>query len=325
MRPVESRTVRSNGIDLHVVEAGEGPPVLLVHGFPGVSSVWRHQLPVLAAAGYRAVAVDTRGYGRSDRPTDGYEAENLEADLLGLLDDLAEPAVLVGQDFGSRYAWNLARHHPDRLRGVVGTVPFADLPDGPPPTRLWQDLAVGHFLHLHYFQEVGRAEADLGGEHAAEFLRRLLWALSAQGEYFSVFSHPDAGTSYLDALPEAPPLPWSWLSEADFDAHVAEFTRGGPGREFAGGLGSYRAADADWAWEGRWRGQPITVPAMLLVGEADPVRKFTQTDPGLFTDLTEVVVPGAGHHVQQEQPDAVNTALLEFLGSLAPGVGRVRR
>ena len=316
---MQSRFVDTNGVRLHAVVGGDGPAVLLVHGFPGSSYSWRHQLPVLAASGHRVVAVDTRGYGRSERPESGYGAEVVEQDLLGLLDALEiDDAVVVGQDFGSRYAWNLARHHPDRVRGVVGTVPFSDLPQDVSPTAVWRSLAEGHFLHLHYFQEVGVAERDLGGEHLEEFLARLLWALSGDGNYFEVFDHPSAGTSYLDALPPAPSLPWRWLNEADFTAFVEAFRLGGPGRELAGGLGSYRAADADWAYEARWLGQVIRPPAMLLIGERDPVRRFTQVDRSLFSDLSEVVVPGAGHHVQQEQPRAVNEALLGFLGQLGP-------
>ncbi|MFS3126893.1 alpha/beta fold hydrolase [Nocardioides sp. Bht2] len=311
---MESRLIPTNGIDLHAQVDGDGPLALLVHGFPGTSFSWRHQLPVLAAAGWQAVAIDTRGYGGSERPADGYTTEVIEQDLLGVVDALgADQAVLIGQDFGSKYAWNLARHHPERVRAVVGTVPFADLSQDEPPTRTWAALGRHHFLHLHYFQAVGVAERDLGGEQVPEFLARLLWALSGDGNYFSVFGHPSAQTSYLDALPPAPPLPWPWLSEAEFATFVDAFASGGPGREFAGGFGSYRAADADWAYESSWLGVPIDRPAMLLIGEHDPVRKFTETDPELFTDLTERVIPGAGHHVQQEQPDAVNAALLEFL------------
>lgn len=314
---MESRLIETNGVRLHARIAGQGPLLLLVHGFPGTSYSWRHQLPALADAGWQAVAVDTRGYGGSDRPADGYATEVIEQDLLGVLDALgAEQAVIVGQDFGAKYAWNLARHHPDRVRAVVGTVPFADLPQEQPPSAAWAELAANHFLHLHYFQEAGVAERDLGGEQVPEFLARLLWALSAEGGYFSVFGHPSSGTSYLDALPPAPPLPWPWLSQEEFAVFADAFAAGGPDREFAGGFGSYRAADADWAYEAGWLGVPISQPALLLIGEHDPVRKFTRTDPALFTDLTEQVIPGAGHHVQQEQPDAVNAALLAFLERL---------
>src|SRR3954453_3693534 len=162
--------VQTRDVRLHTRVAGEGPLVLLVHGFPGSSFSWRHQLPVLAEAGYRAVAVDTRGYGASDRPEGGYQMESIEADLVGVLDHFeAESAFLVGQDFGSRYAWNLARHHPDRVRGVAGTGPFSDLSPDERPTDLWAATAGQHFLHLDYFQELGRAERDLSGENAPEF------------------------------------------------------------------------------------------------------------------------------------------------------------
>ncbi|WP_110206595.1 alpha/beta fold hydrolase [Nocardioides daejeonensis] len=314
---VETREIAlPTGVQVSAQVAGEGPLCLLVHGFPGSSWSWRHQMAPLAAAGWTVVALDTRGYGGSDRPSGPYTTEAIEQDLLAVIDALAsEPAVVIGQDFGAKYAWNLARHHPDRVRAVAGTVPFADLPQEAPPSRVWASLGSQHFLHLHYFQAPGVAERDLGGGNAEEFLRRLLWALSAEGDYFSVFGA--AGTaSYLEALAPAPPLPWRWLGEADFAAYVEGFRRGGVGREFAGGFGAYRAADADWAFEARWLGVPITQPALLFIGEHDPVRKFTQVDRALFAQLTEVVVPGAGHHVQQEQPDVTNQVLLDWLGRL---------
>ncbi len=311
---MEDRLIETNGIRLHATVAGEGPLALMVHGFPGVAWSWRHQLPALAEAGFTAVAVDTRGYGGSDRPDDGYTTDVIEQDLLGVIDAFGvEQAVVIGQDFGAKYAWNLARHHPSRVRAVAGTVPFADLAQDRPPTEVWQELSSGHFLHLHYFQAVGVAERDLGGPHLEEFLKRLLWALSGEGGYFSVFGHRSEGTSYLDALPPAPPLPWRWLSEADFATYVEGFRRGPAGAELRGGLGAYRAADADWRFESAWLGQPITQPALLFLGEHDPVRKFVEVDRSLFPDLTEVVVPDAGHHVQQEQPAAVNAALTDWL------------
>lgn len=318
MTSPDARQVRipTNGVRLNARIAGTGPLVLMVHGFPGSSFSWRHQMAPLADAGFTAVAVDARGYGASDRPAavDGaYDMETHLADLLGVLEHLgADDAALVGQDFGSRYAWNLARHHPDRVRAVAGTVPFSDLAPDQRPTELWQALAGQHFLHLDYFQEVGRAERDLGGANAQEFLTRLLWSLSGEGEYFRVFGS-SADASYLDALPPAPPLPWTWLDETEFATMLAGFRAGGDGAEFHGGFSAYRAADADWEWEGRARGRRISAPAMLVIGEHDPVRKFAQTDPTLFEDLGEVVVPGAGHHVQQERPEEFNAALLEFL------------
>jgi pimeloyl-ACP methyl ester carboxylesterase len=312
--------IPTNGIHLAAEVVGDGPVVLLVHGFPGTSYSWRHQLPALAAAGFRAVAVDTRGYGRSDRPLEiAYPSTMIEADLLGVLDHLgADQAQVVGQDFGSMYAWNLAQRHPERVSQVLGTVPFAGTPTERRPSEIFAEVAERHFLHLHYFGQARIAERDLGGDQLAEFLRRLFWALSADGDLLSVFAHPSAGTSYLDALPPAPPLPWAWLSEAEFDIYLAAFSAGGPGRELAGGLASYRAADLDSADARTWAGTPIEQPSLLVMGEHDPVRSFTPPDleqqRTWLTGLEDVVlVPGAGHFVQQEQPAAFNAVLLDWL------------
>lgn len=319
----EPISLPSNGIRIGVRVHGEGPAVLLVHGFPGTSYSWRHQLPVLAAAGYRAVAVDLRGYGASDRPDAPFtSSEVVEADLLGVLDALGiAQAHVVGQDFGSMYAWNLAQRHPGRVLSVLGTVPFAGTPGPQPPSEVYAAVAARHFLHLHYFAQPGLAEADLGGANLAAFLQRLFWALSSEGDLFAVFAHPSEGTSYLDALPPGPPLPWSWLSRAELDAYVAAFAVGGPGRELAGGLQAYRAADADWALARQWDGSTIDQPALLVMGEHDPVRSFAPPDLAQqrtwLTDLRDVVsVAQAGHFVQQEQPEEFNAVLLHWLRSV---------
>ncbi|MCZ4500900.1 MAG: alpha/beta hydrolase [Marmoricola sp.] len=322
--PTVTSIVSSNGVRIGVRVAGHGPAVLLVHGFPGTSYSWRHQLPVLGAAGYRAIAVDLRGYGASDRPDAACTPSDVvEADLLGVLDALGvDQAHVVGQDFGSMYAWNLAQRHPDRVRSVLGTVPYGGTPGPQDPSEVFAAVAERHFLHLHYFGQPGLAERDLGGEHLAEFLRRLMWALSAQGDLFAVFAHPSAGTSYLDALPPAPPLPWSWLSQAELDTYVAAYAAGGPGRELAGGLQAYRAADADAALARRWDGTTVDQPALLVMGEHDPVRSFAPPDLDQqrtwLTGLRDLVsIARAGHFVQQEQPAAFNDVLLEWLTSVS--------
>ncbi|HEX4190199.1 MAG TPA: alpha/beta hydrolase [Marmoricola sp.] len=316
--------VAANGIRLAIRAQGSGPAVMLVHGFPGTSYSWRHQLPMLAAAGFTAIAVDTRGYGASDRPAAVAQPSTvIEADLLGVLDHLGfDDADVVGQDFGSMYAWNLAQRHPDRVRSVLGTVPFGGTPGPVAPSVAFAAVAERHFLHLHYFGQIGLAERELGGARLPEFLRRLMWALSAEGNLLSVFGWPTDGTSYLDALPEAPPLPWSWLTEVEFDAYVAAFAAGGPGRELAGGLASYRAADKDWVEAKRWAGTTIDQPSLLVMGEHDPVRTFAPPDADeqrtWLTGLREIVfVAGAGHFVQQEQAAAFNDVLTDWLTSLS--------
>src|SRR5215467_6468656 len=133
MPDISHRTVETNGIHMHVAEAGEGPLVLFLHGFPESWYSWRHQLAALAEAGYHAVAPDQRGYGQTDRPeaVESYTQLELVAHVVGLLDALdTEQAVVVGHDWGAPVAWNTALLHPDRVRGVAGlSVPY--IPRGP--------------------------------------------------------------------------------------------------------------------------------------------------------------------------------------------------
>ncbi len=322
---------------MHAVVQGEGPAVLLCHGFPGLWYSWRHQLPVLAEAGFRAIAVDMRGYGRSDRPTDAaqYGNQTIVADLMGALDALGEKdAVVVGHDFGAQAAWAAALHAPSRVRGVVSiAVPYGvgfardDKPRseersaqrGPKPSEVYASIAKRHFLHLHYFQEVGRAEAELASDPRL-FFERIYWALSARGNLLDFRRFPSEGTGYLDVLaPPDEPLPWPWLNEADLDYLVEEYMQGGPETAFIGGLSSYRAMDVNWERDPDYGRAPIERPALFLCGEKDPVlqiitAKSLETMPDRVPKLWKVeIVPDAGHFLQQEKPEAVNEALLAFL------------
>ena len=337
--------VQSADVTLHVATCGEGPLVLMIHGFPGVWYSWRHQLRALAAAGYKAAAIDLRGYGRSDRPlgVENYSSTRMEADLIAVLDHFGEErAFIVGQDFGSQYAWNLAVRRPDRVRAVVGMVPYDfdvagrscmgssptpeqlsanPLFDLRPPSERYASIAERHFIHVHYFQEEGRAERELAGVNAREFLMRDIWALSAGGDLMSMYNHP-GHVSYLEALPAAPPLPWSWLSEAEFDAWASEFERGGEGMEFTGGLNCYRSADINWRIGEKWADARITPPALILIGSEDPVLTFLpegalDRQKERMDDLRGcVIVEGAGHAVQQEKPEETTAALLDFFAEV---------
>lgn len=340
MSDLEHHQIRTNGINLHVATQGEGPLVIMCHGFPGLWYSWRHQLPALAAAGYRGVAVDMRGYGQSDRPTQprDYHSETMIADMLGLLDALGETeAVFVGHDFGAPLVWNLAVRRPEQVKGVVSvSVPYAmefsgmeagDLPpetrDGPKPTEIYAMMAQEHFLHLHYFQTIGPAEAELGAQ-PREFLKRLFWALSGKGDLMGAWaSKPSEGTGYLDVLPEPDkPLPWPWLTEEDLDYWVSQYVCGDPMLTFIGGLSSYRAADLNWATDGKYSGAKVERPAAYITGSNDTVLKMAGPDAitrmrSFVPDLRVVeIIPEAGHFVQQESPEATNAALLQFLETL---------
>lgn len=312
------------------MSCGSGPLVLLAHGFPGLWYSWRHQLPALAAAGYRAVALDMRGYGGSGRPaaSDEYRFDLQAADLFAVMEHFAAAsAVLVGHDFGANLAWHMGLFYPERIRAVAALAS----PRGMPlagggdvlPSELFAGVARQHFFHMHYFQAPGVAEADLQGRER-EFLLRLFWALSARGHLLDWRDYPSAGTTYLDVLaPPAVPLPWPWLSEADFEVYLrAYLDTPDPARVFAGGLNAYRSMDANWHAFHQRAHEPLPCPALFLAGEADPVLALGDSDllanmRALVPDLRgEVLVPGAGHFVQQEQPQATNRALLDFLASL---------
>ena len=349
MSTISHRQVQTNGISMHIAEAGSGPLVVMVHGFPGLWYSWRHQLKALADAGWHAVAVDQRGYGRSDRPTDPavYDADYVANDMLGLIDALGEKkAIFVGHDFGAQLVYNLAVRHPDRVTAVVGMACPYDFdlagrggmgskpkqggsdfnaefaaPDIR-PSELFARAAKQHFLHLHYFQTIGPAEKELGA-HPREFLTRLFWALSVRGNLLNWANFPSEGTGYLDVLaPPDIPLPWPWLSSEDMDVYSSEYTRQGGDKTFIGGLNSYRVADRNWELGAKWADADIEMPSAFISGAQDPVLKMIRPDAldilrRRSRDLRQVtIIPDAGHFVQQEQPEATNTALLSFLETL---------
>jgi pimeloyl-ACP methyl ester carboxylesterase len=179
MPDVGHRFVETNAIRTHIAEQGEGPLVVLLHGFPESWYSWRHQLGALAAAGYHAVAPDQRGYGQTDRPeaVTRYTQLHLVGDVIGLLDALgAEQAVIVGHDWGAPVAWNTALLRPDRVRGVVGlSVPY--LPRGPVSLLRAMRAVLGDGFYMQYFQAPGVADAELARD-ARTSLRRMLYAAS---------------------------------------------------------------------------------------------------------------------------------------------------
>jgi pimeloyl-ACP methyl ester carboxylesterase len=306
------RRIATNGIELHVAEEGDGPLVVLCHGWPELWYSWRHQLPVLAGAGYRVIAPDQRGYGGSDRPeaVAGYDVVHLTDDLLGLLDAYGEDrATFVGHDWGASVVWALARRAPERVERVAAlSVPFRPRASRP-PTEILKQLHGDRFFYMLYFQAVGPADAELGQDPELT-LRRVLWGVSGDAP-------PDAwvagrkGDGMLGGMAEPERLP-AWLGAEDLAYYTAEFSRTG----FTGGLNWYRNLDRNWEQEAAWDDVKIETPALFVAGERDPVLRFIRTDamdewvPGLRRSL---ILPGAGHWIQQERPAEVNEALLAFL------------
>ncbi len=290
-------TVATNGIELHLLEEGSGPLVVLCHGFPELAFSWRHQLPALAAAGFRAIAPDMRGYGRSTAPANvrAYDVVSLCGDLTGLLDALEEEtAIFVGHDWGAAVVWHLAVLAPERVRAVAGlSVPFVPRAPAPPVEIMRKHL--GEDFYIVWFQQPGVADEAL-----ARDVRR---TLTTSRQWTSGWAEEDG------AVPRRP----EWLSEQELVVYVDAFSRTG----FTGGLNWYRNIDRNWELTEAVAEQRVQQPALFLTGALDPVRRFMPAEAmqGWVTDLrASVVVPDAGHWVQQQEPELVNEALVSFLG-----------
>ncbi|MCU1648419.1 MAG: Chloride peroxidase [Nocardia sp.] len=291
-----SRQVATNGIELRVVEHGDGPPVVFCHGFPELGFSWRHQVFALADAGFRTLTPDMRGYGGSSRPerVEDYDLLTVCADLIGLLDaNGLEDAIFVGHDWGASVVWQLARAYPDRVRAVAGlSVPATPRSAAPPVPILRSRL--GDDFYMCWFQEPGVADPVL----ASNVRRTLL-----QDEVLS--SH-----TFLDTEKPEPPLP-EWLTPAEFDYYVQTFTATG----FTGGLNYYRNLDRSWERTAHLADVKISQPSLFIAGSTDPVIRFTPLAkmPAVLTDLRgSVILEGAGHWIQQQRPTAVNAALIDF-------------
>lgn len=314
------RLVPSPAGRIHLVEQGSGPLVLLVHGFPKCWYSWRHQLPALAAAGYRAVAVDVRGYGRSSRPeaVDAYRMLDLVEDNATVVHALGErTAVIVGHDWGAAIAANSALVRPDVFRAVgLLSVPYTPR-GGPKPSEIFAGMGGDEEFYISYFQQPGRAEAEIEPD-VRGWLAGFYAALSA--DTMPAPGAPDPhfvsrGGRLRDRFP-ADRLP-SWLSERDLDVYAEEFERTG----MTGALARYRAMDRDWEDLADYDGAPITQPSLFVGGAldastawlADAIEAYPSTLPGL---VSSHILDGCGHWLQQERPQETNRLLTDWLAAL---------
>ena len=318
MAKITHRTIKANGINLHIAEAGEGPLVLLLHGWPESWYSWRHQLPALADAGYHAVAPDVRGYGDSDKPEaiEAYSMKTLLADWLGLLDALGEEtAVVAGHDWGAPMAWASAALHPARYRGVIGmSVPYTGRSQTPPLETL-KTIFKDTFFYIDYFQDVGVAERELEAD-PRRALKLILYNISGDGAAIGTFAGKPKTQGLLDGMTDPATLP-AWLTDADLDYYGGEFAKAG----FRGGINRYRNMDRDWHELPQLAEMKITQPALFIAGAKDGVIAMNptgiETMKALVSNLRDVVLlPGAGHWTQQERPNEVNAAMIKFLKGL---------
>ncbi|MEU5324470.1 alpha/beta hydrolase [Streptomyces sp. NPDC021056] len=315
------RTVAGPAGRLHLVEQGTGPLVLLVHGFPESWYSWRHQLPALAATGYRAVAIDVRGYGRSSKPeaTDAYRLLDLVEDNVAVVRALGEEnAVVIGHDWGSNIAAASALLHPEVFSAVgLLSVPYAP-PGGPRPTDIFGQIGgPEQEFYVSYFQEPGRAETEIEPD-VRGWLAGFYAALSAD-----TMPGPGALDPHLvarggrlrDRFPTGV-LP-AWLSEDDLDVYAGEFERTG----ITGALNRYRNMDRDWQDLAPHRGAPIKQPSLFIGGALDASTTWMSDAidayPTTLPDLSAShLLDGCGHWIQQERPDDVNRLLTDWLATL---------
>jgi pimeloyl-ACP methyl ester carboxylesterase len=291
---------------MHIAEQGDGPLVLLLHGWPETWYSWRHQIDALSAAGYRVVAPDQRGYGATGRPdaVDQYSIFHLVGDVVALIHALEEDQVaVVGHDWGSIVASNTAVLRPDVVRGLV-CVSIPPIPRGPLPPMTLTEQRFGKGFYQNYFQEPGVAEASLEKDVAATFRLAL-----------SGVRNPEPSEGFLGLFVEREALP-DWLTEEALATFVEQFTASG----FAGGLNWYRNFDRNWEQTTAWQDVPITAPTLCISGENDAMRvvyPLNDAVRAIVPDLRGVVdVPDCAHWTQQERPDLVTAALLDFLGGL---------
>jgi pimeloyl-ACP methyl ester carboxylesterase len=291
----------------------------MIHGFPESWFSWRHQLPALAAAGYRAVAIDVRGYGRSSKPraVEDYRMVRVIADVVGVIKALdSDDVTIIGHDWGAPIAWNTALLRPDLLRGVAGlSVPYSPPTRDQRPLARMRAMAGDNEFYVEYFQEPGRAEAEIETD-VRRWLLGFYWCASGDVVNGPNISIVPRGRQLKDQFvyPEAMP---AWMSEADLNVYAREFEYSG----FFGPLSRYRNVDRDWEDLAAFAGQPITIPALFIGGDRDgptiwgkpAIERFPETLPRLTRCE---ILPGCGHWTQQERPERTNELLIEFLRTI---------
>ncbi len=311
----EPTMVRTNGIDMAVYEAGpkDGLPVVLCHGFPELAYSWRHQLPALAAAGFRALAPDQRGYGRTSRPEaiEQYDMPHLTGDLVGLLDALGlKKAMFVGHDWGGIVVWSMPMLHPDRVLGAVGVnTPFFARPPIDPIAAF--RMMRGENNYVVYFQKRGEADAILARDVERTFRFFMRKNVVSAKEFESA---PQSAKNFelLRALQEDEST-WRGellLSEEELRYFVDTYRRTG----FTGGINWYRNLTRNWELSKDVE-QKVTVPSLMIMAEDDVVLppSLTEGMERYVPDLEKVLIKGSGHWTQQEKPEDTSRAMIDWL------------
>jgi pimeloyl-ACP methyl ester carboxylesterase len=315
-RMVDLDEVSLSVYDVEPGSSGERPAVVFSHGFPELAYAWRRQLPAVAAAGFRAIAPDQRGYGGSSRPeaiTD-YDIHHLTADLAGLLDHLGiDRAVFVGHDWGGFVVWQMALLHPERVAGVVGVnTPY--IPRLPiAPTEVFR-MAGGDGNYILEFQQPGVADEILA-RSVPDLFDALFRSASSPDEMAqAAAAHPpgpDALTTFERVI-AAPRMGEPLLTADEMAVFVDTFTETG----FTGGLNWYRNFDRNWETTPELDGARIDgIPCLMVTAAWDPVLTpaLAQGMPSMIGDLEMHELAKCGHWTPTECADDLNQLLVDWL------------
>lgn len=306
---------RADDPDFHLAtyEAGNGPAVVFVHGFPDLAIGWQFQLPAVAAAGFRAIAPDMRGYGGSScpHPVEAYTMAELTGDLVALLDALGiEKAIFVGHDWGGFVSWAMPVLHPDRVAGVAGVctpyIPF-------PSVALHTATVDGEIerQYVSWFQLPDIAEKHMD-QHVAAITSRIMRTSAPLSDVYqrAVVDGKFSRNPFLH-LDMSYDLGQPLLSDSVFKHYVDAFTRTG----YRGGINWYRNIDNNAATHPDVGTAPLDIPCLMLMAELDPGLRpeFADDMPERCSDLEMHLIRGAAHWVQQEDAETLNAHLISWL------------
>ena len=324
---MEFKFIDTNGITLRAAVEGEGPLIIMVHGCPESWFSWRRQIPVIAEAGYKVVAIDVRGYGGSDKPhaIEEYTLKKIGADIVGIIDFFEEDqAILIGHDWGGPIVWYTSLLNENRISAVAGlSVPYFPQREVS-PLDAFEVIYKDKFFYQLYFQKEGVAESEFEPD-LRKYLESTYFSIDARGmkkQFENPLNAMNKGPNakYLDDVVEFESYP-DWINKDEMNYLINEFENSG----MRGPLNRYRAQRIDFEELKDFRDKKLKQPAALMVGSLDPVNFFIGDGYKDTEHLKEVFEPvyenliktelikDVGHWTQQEAPEEVNRFLIDFL------------
>ena len=324
---MEFKFIDTNGITLRAAVEGEGPLIIMVHGCPESWFSWRRQIPIIAEAGYKVVAIDVRGYGGSDKPhaIEEYTLKKIGADIVGIIDFFEEDqAILIGHDWGGPIVWYTSLLNENRISAVAGlSVPYFPQREVS-PLDVFEVIYKDKFFYQLYFQKEGVAESEFEPD-LRKYLESTYFSIDARGmkkQFENPLNAMNKGPNakYLDDVVEFESYP-DWINKDEMNYLINEFENSG----MRGPLNRYRAQKIDFEELKDFRDKKLKQPAALMVGSLDPVNFFIGDGYKDTEHLKEVFEPvyenliktelinDVGHWTQQEAPEEVNRFLLDFL------------